>query len=311
MLPKLSARLIDVLARKRRKEKLERGLVAVQTELRQVSSRLEALHAQLTKEKVDVEKLERTSLTALFYSVLGGREEQFEKERQELLHAQLRYQQVKHQVEALQRDREYLRRQIGDLAGVEEEYQALLAEKETLLRQSNQAVAGELLEIAGQNADLTSQMKEVSQAIRAGESVLAGLEIVLDLLGSAQNWGVWDMLGGGLISTAVKHDRIDRARQGIREVQERISRFKREITDVRDVELDIDIGGFETFADYFFDGLIVDWVVQSKIETSRERAKGAKEVMRQAIRSLQDLKRDLESQQNALLERRTKIIERS
>jgi len=43
----------------------------------------------------DLDKLERTSLTALFYSVLGNREEQVEKEREELLNAQLQYQKTK------------------------------------------------------------------------------------------------------------------------------------------------------------------------------------------------------------------------
>ena len=28
----------------------------------------------------------------------------------------------------------------------------------------------------------------------------------------------------------------------------------------------LEIGGFSKFADYFFDGLIADWVVQSKIQ---------------------------------------------
>ncbi|MFT5872480.1 MAG: hypothetical protein ACI8WT_001411 [Clostridium sp.] len=31
------------------------------------------------------------------------------------------------------------------------------------------------------------------------------------------------------------------------------------------MNIDINISSFETFADYFFDGLISDWVVQSKI----------------------------------------------
>lgn len=310
MLPELSARLTNALAQKQHKEKRVRDLEAVEAELGHASSRLEALGAQLAREKVDVDKLERTSLTALFYSVLGSREEQLEKERQELLSIQLRYQQVKHQVEALQRDHKYLRQQIADMAGVEDQYKALLAEKEAWLRQSDQAVANQLLENARQSADLVSQINEISEAIRAGRSVLTSLEAVLDSLGSARNWGVWDMFGGGLISTAVKHGRIDRARQGIRDVQERMSRFKRELADIQDVELKVDIGGFETFADYFFDGLIVDWVVQSKIEASLGRAGDAKKVIGRAVRRLQGLKQDLHSRQSDLQEQRAQIIER-
>ena len=119
------------------------------------------------------------------------------------------------------------------------------------------------------------------------------------------------MFGGGLLSTAVKHDRIDRARQGIQDVQERMSHFKRELADVEDeAGLNIDIGGFETFADYFFDGLIVDWVVQSKIETSLGRARDAQKALNQAVKRLQSLKQNLQSKQSDLQERRAQIIER-
>ena len=36
-------------------------------------------------------------------------------------------------------------------------------------------------------------------------------------------------------------------------------------------DIDINISSFDTFADYFFDGLIFDWIVQSKINDSLDR----------------------------------------
>ncbi|WP_077368186.1 hypothetical protein [Anaerosalibacter sp. Marseille-P3206] len=36
-------------------------------------------------------------------------------------------------------------------------------------------------------------------------------------------------------------------------------------------DIDINISSFDTFADYFFDGLIFDWIVQSKINDSLNR----------------------------------------
>ena len=37
----------------------------------------------------------------------------------------------------------------------------------------------------------------------------------------------------------------------------------------------IDIGGFLTFADFFFDGIIADWLVQSKIQEARRQVADA------------------------------------
>src|SRR5512138_1130567 len=104
MLQELSSRFSKVAEQKRLKKKLEQDVNTVRAELEEKSAQFALLTTQLEKEKIDVEKLERTSLTALFYSVLGSLDEQLEKERQELLSVQLRYRQIQHQVEFLQQE---------------------------------------------------------------------------------------------------------------------------------------------------------------------------------------------------------------
>jgi len=37
----------------------------------------------------------------------------------------------------------------------------------------------------------------------------------------------------------------------------------------------LEIGDFLTFADYFFDGLIADWLVQSKIQDAKAQVENA------------------------------------
>ena len=52
--------------------------------------------------------------------------------------------------------------------------------------------------------------------------------------------------------------------------------FQKELRDVEAIQnLQIDIGGFLTFADFFFDGLIADWLVQSKIKNARKQVADA------------------------------------
>jgi len=312
MLQDLSARLTKTVEQKRLKLKLEQELSAVEKEFQDKSVRLELLSTTLEKEKVDVEKLERTSLTALFHSVLGSREQQLEKERQELLSAQLVYQQTKHQVEFLKQERNGLIEQLERLKGVDSEHALLLDEKERYLRQSNQLVASELVGLSETIANLNSELKEISEAIAAGNDVILGLEQVIESLESAEGWGTWDMLGGGLISTAIKHSRIDDARTGVNDVQTKMSQFKRELADVRkNAELQIEIGELETFADYFFDNLIVDWVVQSKIVDSLEQSKALKNVIAQAADELENQKKITQSKINDLQEKRAQLIERA
>ena len=65
MLPEFSARLSKTIEGLRLKKKLEGDLIAVERELKETTSRLASLGAQLEKEEIDIKKLERTSLITL------------------------------------------------------------------------------------------------------------------------------------------------------------------------------------------------------------------------------------------------------
>lgn len=312
MIRELSARLQKTGEQVRLKKKLERDFGTVEAELKDASARLESLSAQLEKEKVDVEKLEGTSLTALFYSVLGNREQQLEKERQELLSAQLAYQQTKHQVNSLQGEQGNLHQKLNDLADIESQYDGLLSEKERLLLDSHHAATSELFALSEQTANVNAELLETTEAIIAGTDAVAGLKQVIKSLESAENWGTWDMLGGGLLATAMKHTRIDEAKIEINEVQEKISHFKRELADIQtQVNLQLEIGGFESFADYIFDGLIFDWIVQAKIEDSLEKARTAQEAVSSIVKVLEDQGNNIKGELAELQEKRAQLLERA
>jgi hypothetical protein len=91
-----------------------------------------------------------------------------------------------------------------------------------------------------------------------------------------------------------------------------MSHFKRELADVRKkIDLGIDIGELASFADFFFDGLIIDWLVQSKIEASLTQSKKAKKMIVQAVKEIEDLKKTTQRQRAALHERQVLLIEQA
>ena len=55
--------------------------------------------------------------------------------------------------------------------------------------------------------------KETQEAISAGERALSSLRNAQNELSSAKNWGLFDMLGGGFVSTLVKHGKMDNAKR--------------------------------------------------------------------------------------------------
>lgn len=312
MLSDISSRLAQVVEQRRLKEKTERDLAEVQRSLKVKTEQLAALERQLKKEQVDVDRLAGLSLSGLFYSVLGSKDQQMEKERQELLAAELKYQQAKRMVDALRADQASLEQQFARLRGIDEEYAALLTQKAALLRQSNPQAAAELLRLTEESAERSSEKREIDEAVTAASAVLLSLDAVIAALESAEGWGTWDMLGGGLLSTAVKHSRIDEARDAVQDVQARMSRFTRELADVqRSTDVSIQIDGLDTFADFFFDGLIMDWIVQSKIQDSLDQSRQAHQRIARAVTDLEKLRVNVVGQMQRLNDQRAALIEKT
>lgn len=143
-----------------------------------------------------------------------------------------------------------------------------------------------------------------------GKEALTGINDVIDSLQCAKGWGTWDLLGGGLISTAIKHSRIDDARKSVHQIQYRLKVFQKELNDVDphlNSEICIDIGSFATFAEYFFDGLITDWIVQSRIDHSLQNAVNVKDKVIVTLKSLQ-LALDVNQQELAALEEQRRVL---
>ena len=118
--------------------------------------------------------------------------------------------------------------------------------------------------------------KEKREAIDAGYRAINSLKTARDNLNSAKNWGLLDMFGGGFFSTMLKHSKIDQARQNMEQAKYDLRNFSRELNDVNMAcDLHIDTGDFLSFADYFFDGFVVDWMVQDRINTAKRQVEEA------------------------------------
>jgi hypothetical protein len=299
---------MEVSLKLRERDRLNSILQKNHTALAKVTEKLRACSTVLEKEGSDLKKLESLSLTGLFHTILGSKEEQLDKERQEFLAAKLRYDETHKAVNDLNDD---ISKQIRNLAayeGIEEQYKKVMREKENYILENKDENAIKLMDLSEELARLKSSAKELEEAIYAGSLVNEKLKYMISSLESAGNWGTWDMLGGGFLATAVKHSRIDEAGHYASGVQQLLREFRHELEDVNTyVDLDVNIGSFETFADYFFDGLISDWIVQSRINDSLSNAFGMKEnidsIMVELYRKLNEVQK-----KNIIIEKERKHI---
>ena len=118
--------------------------------------------------------------------------------------------------------------------------------------------------------------REMKEAMDAGERALTSLRNAQVKLNSAGNWGLFDMFGGGLFSTIMKRSKMDDAQQLMEAAKSDLKRFQRELKDVNiPLDLRMEVGSFLSFADFFFDGFVADYLVQSKISEAKEQVSDA------------------------------------
>ena len=112
--------------------------------------------------------------------------------------------------------------------------------------------------------------KERREAIEAGERALDSLEEALDCLENAGNWGFLDILGGGLLSGLIKHERMNKAEEYLEEAKDDLRLFEEELMDLDELEtINLDTQDFLGLADIIFDGLIADVMMQSRINEAK------------------------------------------
>ena len=300
------------------------ALTAAQARRKQLDAQIEELHRQrgerqakvdetaqsFRKEQDDVDKLEKGGVHAFLLTLIGHKEERLDKERREALAAKLQYDQARSDLEYLENKLNGLIRERDGLRDAPEQLEALWTEKAELVKTMGGQTGARLVELDRQLSDVTHQQKELEEALSAGENAKRLLGQVQDDLDSARSWGTWDMLGGGLIATMAKYDRLDSAQSSIRAAQRALSDFRTELADVSQLQVpNIQIGEFATFADYFFDGIFSDWYVQSSIKTAQEGVSEVHMKLTAALRDLEAASQDLNDQQASLKREREDLLD--
>lgn len=261
--------LQEKLARKGKIESMLRSLRSQLTELQAEEGRLSA---QRFKEQADVDRLEKNSLAAFFYAAISKKEEKLDKEKAEAYAAAVKHETARRQVEAVEYDIHALETELRDLSEVQVNYDRLFAAKMDAVKSENPAFGDELCHMEDRLGYIAAQKREIDEAISVGQGVLRQIMSIESSLDSAEGWGTWDLLGGGLISDLVKHSHLDDAQAQINDLQDRLRRYRTELADVTvQANVQAQVDGFLRFADYFFDGLFADWAVLDSIHSSQQQ----------------------------------------
>jgi hypothetical protein len=256
-----------------------------ESKLKELNKQREVLSARVSEfqknkldQLADVDQLEGHSLAAFFYAVIGKKEERLDKEREEAYAAKVKYDVSARELSAVEEDILRSEAELNRLKGSEQQYERMLRDKAEEIKTTGSNEAEEIFQAEERIVYIENQLKEMNEALAAGEKALNIIDRVLSNLDSAEGWGTWDLMGGGLISGMAKHSHLDEAQKLVEDLQVQLRRFKTELTDVTiDADIQVSIDGFLYFADYFFDGLFADWAVLDKINQSQTKVKDTKD----------------------------------
>ena len=298
--------LYDMVCRKQHLEKVQEELMLQKNML---SVNVKKLKESCKKEQADVERLEGGSLSAFFYNVIGKMDEKLTKEREEAYAAAVKYDAAVKELQKVEEDLRKNESDLNELGDCEKQYEELLEVKKERMKTTGHWAAEKILELEQRLTYLDNQIRELDEAMEAGEAASALTEDVLNSLSSAESWGTFDILGGGIIADAMKYSDLDEAQMLIENLQDQLRRFKTELADVTiDSEMNVKIDGFLQFADYFFDNLFTDWAVMDKIRNSRLQVENTGDQIQSVMKKLSEMKDQVIVQREAIQEQLVKLI---
>lgn len=246
---------------------------------------------QFHKEKKDVARLEKQSLSTFVQNILGTYDEKLEKEKKEEVNAKVELDRAATLLESAHElldilDEEVFRR---------EEELNLLRED---LMQSNPSIREQVTKQEKEKLELEQEEKEINEAIEAGERVLDEINGVLKELDSANSMATWDMFTDSFFIDLMKYDKIDKAEKELAYLERALERYQKELKDV-DLETSLayeELSQMSRAFDIFFDNIFSDW--------------NTRDTIRRNIAMLEDMNNEVDDVQNILRKRKSETIKK-
>ena len=282
--------LRELQAQCARKKKLEASAEELCSQRDTYTARAQELERIFREEQADVDRREGRSLSAFFYQMIGKMDEKLAQEKQEAYAARVKYDAVARELAGIEADLQRCQEELDGLQDCECRYAALLQEKTQAVKAAGGDAAEQILHLEERTSYLESQERELEEASAAGRDALATADQIADSLSSAEGWGTWDLLGGGMIADLAKHSHLDDAQASVEYLQSQLRRFKTELADVTiAADFQVSIDGFLRVADYLFDSIFVDWAVMDQIHQSQEQVQNTRDQICSVLNYLQTL----------------------
>lgn len=296
-------------------KRLVRKMESLKQEILDYSTKRNELERQLTKEQLDVEKLEGFSFTNMVRNWRGNLDEIRDQEKAEAAAVELKWNEAVKMVEDLEQEERNVRIELAyeSFRLLQPRWQQLMDEKKQWLKENSPENFAVIESLYTRKTEIKTMLKEIDEAQSAGTTAKSLLSSAIDQLASAKSFSTWDtFLGGGMIVTAMKHNAIDESEDTIHRAQMALQRFQREMKDVQALEASaftVERGSFIQVADYFFDDIFSEWTIHSRIKKSQGNLENTSRDVSTVLHSLDEKKRLLQSELTEVESKSKEMIE--
>lgn len=295
-------------------EKLKNQKTVISAQLEKIEDEIKNYEDELKEIRERLEKLEHFSFINLFRNWTGKQDELRANKIDKAATIELRLNETFLMKRDLVNDLEKIKNNIAqkDEQTMMKEYENLTNEKRKWINNHHPLLADELAKLEENENNCKRLEKEIEEAEDAGNQAINALYSALDSLKSASNYSTWDtFLGGGLIATHLKYEKLNESESAIHKAQMALQRFKNELLDIQEMStrhLDVNTDGFVRFADYFFDDIFSAWSVHSKISSSQEQISRVLSDVRNTMNKLAEKKKIVKSEYETIDQKKKDIL---
>lgn len=266
--------------------------------------------AALVDERQDVAALESFSPTRIWAALRGTHRTDLEREQAEVRAGEHAVAVLEARLHTLDADEAGLQARAALLPAATERRDLALSAKGAALIAAGGPVAAELVGLAAEAGATRAELMEVREACDAATAAGEALRAALGMLDGAADWADVDtFLGGGLLTDAMKYDRMDRADRLLRHADAAFARLARELGDLgRAGVAGTQVAMLAQTFDVWFDNIFSDWSVRQRIGEAHGRAHRALQQVAAVHRALSDRRTALDETLAALQDRREQLL---
>ena len=304
------AALAELQENIRRKKKAQNLLAHFSEEATRLNAVMEDRKKEYEQEQAESDDLQSATLTLLFYSLLGVKEEKLSKEESEALAAKAAYETAKAELDHVLNRQVELRAEIRRLGNCERYYEDMLAEKKAWLMAKEATVSAEVEALETEKAAIIRDSKELKEAMESGQYVLRVARSVMKALSTADRLNKKDTYGGynrshtGVLVSSIhdievnheKRNTLVRLENSMQTLGKYLRDFAAELKDVSALPMehlpDTHFSSKLMFFDRWADGLFAELVVAVKLDRIYEK-------MTPLMDALVPLVKDLETEYSA------------